>query len=161
MNQYKTYLDPDGVHYMEKVREIPLTEPLDTPKKVAEFFQREFRMDSLAEEYVYILGVNQASRGLGVFELTHGTARQSQISARDIFVKLCLSGATSFLLVHNHPGGSTFPSRGDMETTRLLANAGQLMDIPLIDHLILAHGGEYLSTREAGLLEVPGKEEAA
>lgn len=161
MNKYKTYLDPDGVHYMEKVREIPLTEPLDTPKKVAAFFQKEFRMDSLAEEYVYILGVNQASRGLGVFELSHGTARQSQISARDIFVKLCLSGATSFLLIHNHPGGSTFPSRGDMETTRLLANAGQLMDIPLIDHLILAHGGEYLSMREAGLLEVPGKEEAA
>ena len=55
MNQYKTYLDPDGIHYMEKVREIPLAEPLDTPKKVAEFFQKEFRMDDLAEEYVYIL----------------------------------------------------------------------------------------------------------
>lgn len=146
---------------MEKVREIPLAEPLDTPKKVAEFFRKEFRMDSLAEEYVYILGVNQASRGLGVFELTHGTANRSMVSARDIFIKLCLTGATSFLLVHNHPGGSTFPSRGDMETTRLLANAGQLMDIPLIDHLILAHGGEYLSMREAGLLQIQGKEAAA
>lgn len=161
MNQYKTYLDPDGIHYMEKVREIPLAEPLDTPKKVAEFFQKEFRMDDLAEEYVYILGVNQASRGLGVFELTHGTANRSMVSARDIFIKLCLTGATSFLLVHNHPGGSTFPSRGDMETTRLLANAGQLMDIPLIDHLILAHGGAYLSMREAGLLQIQGKEAAA
>lgn len=161
MNQYKTYLDPDGIHYMEKVREIPLAEPLDTPKKVAEFFQKEFRMDDLAEEYVYILGVNQASRGLGVFELTHGTANRNMVSARDIFIKLCLTGATSFLLVHNHPGGSTFPSRGDMETTRLLANAGQLMDIPLIDHLILAHGGAYLSMREAGLLQIQGKEAAA
>ena len=134
---------------------------MDTPKKVAEFFQKEFRMDDLAEEYVYILGVNQASRGLGVFELTHGTANRSMFSARDIFIKLCLTGATSFLLVHNHPGGSTFPSRGDMETTRLLANAGQLMDIPLIDHLILAHGGAYLSMREAGLLQIQGKEAAA
>lgn len=152
MNQYKTLLDQNGMHYMEKIREIPMNGKLDTPEKVVKFFKKEFQIDALAEEYVYILGVNQASKGLGVFELTHGTTKRSQISARDIFVKLCLAGATSFLLVHNHPGGSTFPSKGDMETTRLLANAGQLMDIPLIDHLIIAHGGDYLSMREKGLL---------
>lgn len=157
MNEYKTLLDPAGMHYMKTVREIPLAEPLDTPEKVVSFFREQFQMDELAEEYVYILAVNQASKGLGVFELTHGTSKTTLISARDIFVKLCLAGATSFILVHNHPGGSTFPSRQDMETTMLLAHAGQLMDIDLIDHLIIGHEGDYLSMREQGLLSSDSK----
>lgn len=161
MYEYKTFLNKDGTHYMKKIREIPICEALDMPKKVVEFFRKEYEIDQLTEEYVYILAVNQASKMLGVFELTHGTASSSIVSARDIFVKLCLAGATSFIMVHNHPGGTAYPSREDIETTRLLARAGGLMNIPILDHIIIANGGSYISLREQRMLESSNGQEAA
>lgn len=161
MYEYKTFLNKDGTHYMKKVREIPIHEALDMPKKIVKFFREEYDIDQLTEEYVYILAVNQSSKMLAVFELTHGTSTSSIISARDIFVKLCLAGATAFLMIHNHPGGTAYPSKEDMETTKLLARAGTLMDIPILDHIIIANGGSYVSLREQGMLKHIDRQEAA
>jgi DNA repair protein RadC len=62
-----------------------------------------------------------------------------------------LHSALAFILVHNHPSGSLEPSRDDLEFTRSMARAGELMGINLYDHLIVSRRG-YVSLRERGLM---------
>lgn len=87
---------------------------------------------------------------IGVFEVAHGTNQQIQMSNREIFIRLCLCGATSFFLVHNHPSGETIPSKSDISNTQEVKKAGELMGIELLDHIII--GKDYCSFREHNLL---------
>ena len=72
-----------------------------------------------------------------MFELSHGTINYTVISPREVFIRLCLCGATNFILAHNHPSGDTIPSTADIELTQRIKEAGQLMNINLLDHVIL------------------------
>lgn len=74
---------------------------------------------------------------LGIFEISHGTAAGSLVSPRSIFMRLCLLGATQFVMVHNHPSGVPEVSRDDVKTTQSIIDAGHLMDIPMQDHIII------------------------
>ena len=66
---------------------------------------------------------------------------------------MCLSNATSFLMLHNHPGGSLSPSKQDVEITDRMARLGSLLHIPLCDHLIVIPGSNrYFSFKNQGIL---------
>ena len=66
---------------------------------------------------------------------------------------MCLSNATSFLMLHNHPGGSLSPSKQDVEITDRMARLGSLLHIPLCDHLIVIPGSNrYFSFKNQGVL---------
>ena len=69
----------------------------------------------------------------------------------DVFVPACLTpGTTALLVVHNHPSGDPTPSPDDARLTARLAQAADLLDMPLLDHLIVGDAGRYFSFREAG-----------
>ena len=68
-----------------------------------------------------------------------------------IFVSALKCNATSIILVHNHPSGNLKPSNADTELTKKLKNAGQFLDLPVIEHIILTKGG-YLSFADEGIL---------
>lgn len=74
------------------------------------------------------------------------------LEARDVFAPAFRLPAASIILVHNHPSGSVEPSPEDLAVTRKLVEAGALLGIPLLDHLIVTQK-EYLSLRERGYLE--------
>ena len=75
------------------------------------------------------------------------------ISLPDVFVPACLTpGTTALLVVHNHPSGDPTPSPDDARLTVRLAQAADVLDMPLLDHLIVGDGGRYFSFREAGLI---------
>ena len=66
---------------------------------------------------------------------------------------MCLSNATSFLMLHNHPGGSLSPSKQDVEITDRMARLGSLLHIPLCDHLIvIPESNRYFSFKNRGVL---------
>ena len=85
--------------------------------------------------------------------LSRGTRSSTPLSLPDVFVPACLTpGTTALLVVHNHPSGNPTPSPDDARLTLRLAEAADILDLPLLDHLIVGDAGRYFSFREAGTL---------
>ncbi len=85
--------------------------------------------------------------------LSRGTRSSTSISLPDVFVPACLTpGTTALLVVHNHPSGDPAPSPDDARLTLRLAQAADVLDMPLLDHLIVGEASRYFSFREAGRL---------
>lgn len=80
-----------------------------------------------------------------------GSLNQSIVHPRSVFQTACLSSAAAILCIHNHPSGDPSPSSEDIAITRRLKEAGEVMGIKILDHIIVGDG-EYLSFVERGLL---------
>lgn len=88
---------------------------------------------------------------LGVEVITQGTATETLSHPRETFRAAVRQGASRILIAHNHPSGSVEPSGADLDLTGRLLQCGQIMEIPLLDHLILG-GGSFLSLRQTTAL---------
>ena len=80
-----------------------------------------------------------------------GSLNQSIVHPRSVFQTACLSNAAAIILLHQHPTGDPNPSSEDIAITRRLKEAGEIMGIKVLDHIIVGDG-EYLSFVERGLL---------
>lgn len=99
------------------------------------------------QECFVVITLDGVHQSIKMHEITIGLANQSQVHPRETFACALEDRAVSILIAHNHPSGSPDPSTHDLVTTRRLADAGKLLGIPLIDHLILAEEG-FVSLRE-------------
>ena len=81
-----------------------------------------------------------------------GTQSASLVHPRECFRPAIVAGAAAVVAVHNHPSGDPTPSSEDREATRRLSRAGELLGIPLADHVVLGADGAYFSFRENGIL---------
>ena len=90
-------------------------------------------------------------QGYNVY-LFEGTVNQSLFSPREIYLEALKHDAVSIVLVHNHPSGSTTPSRADIAGTKRVIEAGNMIGVDLLDHIIIGDG-KYLSLREEGLFK--------
>ena len=97
------------------------------------------------------LNTPQKVKNIGIFETNHGSVNSSVVSPREIFVRLCLCGAAHFIIAHNHPSGDPAPSKEDMEVTRRMGEAGKIMNIGLLDHIIIGDGC-YWSFKEHSII---------
>ena len=113
---------------------------IDDPEKAVELIEYIFDASNQAEEYVWMLALSTDKCIKGVFEVSHGTLNSSLIHPREIFTRAMLCGADTILLAHNHPSGSLVISNNDKDVTARIKDAGKLMGIPLIDHIIIADG---------------------
>lgn len=111
-----------------------------------------FEADRQAEEHGYLIAMDVKNKPVGVFEISHGAASFSVLQTREVFIRLLLCGASGFILAHNHPSGDPSPSEEDIEVTKKFTEAGKLMAVPLIDHIIIGDG-RYYSMRENGILK--------
>lgn len=105
----------------------------------------------LAEEHVYMIALSIKKKPLGVFEISHGIVDTSFCNPREIFIRLLLSGASDFVLLHNHPSGDSTPSHKDIASTRRIKECADMIGINLIDHIIIA-GATYCSMLKRGIL---------
>jgi len=99
------------------------------------------------EEYFLAFHLDVRNRVVGFREISHGTASQSLVHPREVFKAAILANASSMIVVHNHPAGSIDPSPDDIKTTVQLIAVGQLLCIPILDHLIVT-ATDLLSIRE-------------
>jgi DNA repair protein RadC len=99
------------------------------------------------QERLAVLLLDAKNRLLGTQVITIGTATETLASPRDIFREVLKQGATKVIVAHNHPSGNTEPSTEDIELTRQLLAGAEVLNLPLLDHLILG-GGEWLSIRQ-------------
>jgi len=120
-----------------------------TPEAIASCYMEELR--HLEQEQVLILYLNTKGGLIKEEFLTKGTINMSIISPREIFINAVKYKAVSVVMLHNHPSGDPTPSRHDIEATRRVKAAGELIDINLIDHIIIGDN-KYISLRRDGLL---------
>lgn len=95
---------------------------------------------------MYALAVDSKNNVIGVFNTSHGTVNTAYMNPREIFIRLLLCGATSYIVLHNHPSGDSQPSKEDDRATKKLIDAGQIIGIELLDHIII--GDTFYSYRE-------------
>ena len=105
-----------------------------------------------AEEYFVLVCLSCRGGIVGIHELSHGCLTQTIVSMRSVFQCALLNNAASIVVAHNHPSGNPEPSDEDIAVTRRLVEAGKLMEIPVVDHIILAGDTNYFSFHEEGLL---------
>ena len=91
-------------------------------------------------------------RLIGLSTAHVGSLTASVVSAREVYKPAVLANACSVVVAHNHPSGNLEPSEADIATSRRLAKAGEALDIPLLDSLVIGFGGAYTSLKERGLI---------
>lgn len=118
------------------------SEPLTNPSAVAQSCQDLVKFD---REHLVRLDLNNHCEVIGRETVHIGTADAVNISPREIFRGALLSGATRVIVVHNHPSGSAEPSDEDLGVLRRLWDAGQMLDLELLDFVIVTDSGRYWS----------------
>lgn len=121
----------------------------DEPSTVASYFMEELRHEE--KENILLLSLDNKLHLIEKYVLSVGTVNTSLLSPREVFVQAFKSQASAVMLLHNHPSGDAEPSRQDLLITGKIKEAGVLVEIPLIDHIIIGNGS-YTSLREKGLL---------
>ena len=101
-----------------------------------------------------VLLVNAKHRVIGAHIAGVGTLDSAQTGPREVFRAAILAGAKAVVLGHNHPSGDPTPSSADLHLTRRLAKAGELLGIPVLDHIIIGEAG-HVSLRERGVIDTP------
>ena len=103
------------------------------------------------EEFKILL-MNRANSVLGILEISKGGISGTVTDVRIVFQAAIKGNASGIICAHNHPSGNLNPSESDTRLTQKLREAGNLMDIQLLDHLILATEGDYYSYADNGTL---------
>lgn len=119
------------------------------PYSIAEFYMERFRHQNV--EYILLIMFDSGMHVIGEHILSKGTVNASLLSPREVFIQAFKEQAAGIMILHNHPGGNPVPSDNDLQITERINEAGTLMDIPLIDHIILGDNS-YFSFKESGLL---------
>lgn len=117
------------------------------PSAIAAYFMQSMRF--LDVEQVRVLFFNTKCIFLGEKLMTVGTVNSSLLSPREVFIEAVKREAVNIILIHNHPSGDPAASREDMAMTARVAQAGRLLEIQLLDHIIIGDN-RYFSFKEEG-----------
>lgn len=112
-------------------------------------------LDGADREHFVVLMLNTKNKPIGINTVSIGTINSSLVHPREVFKPAILASAAGIILGHNHPSGDTQPSREDREITKRLKEAGDLLGIQVLDHVII--GDSFLSLREQGLMGEPSQ----
>jgi DNA repair protein RadC len=124
-----------------------LAAPIDAARTA-----RELVGDDLDREVFGILLVNTRNRITAMHIVSVGTLNGAYVHPREVFKAAILGNAAAIILFHNHPSGDPDPSREDRELTRRLTDAGRILGIEVLDHVILGDEARYYSFKEHGVL---------
>ena len=138
-----------GTMFIREVRvqyrgpRLACTHPLLGPEDVVRFVRKAVR-DHAREPFLAIY-LDARHQGIAYQVVSIGTANQSLVHPREVFQPAVLTGSTALVLAHNHPSGDPSPSPEDREVTRRIAEAGSLLGIALLDHVVFTAEGAYHS----------------
>ncbi|HEX6927464.1 MAG TPA: DNA repair protein RadC [Longimicrobiaceae bacterium] len=117
--------------------------------------QVRLRMRDLRHEEFHVLLLNTQNMVLRHLPITRGTLDASLVHPREVFRAAIAEAAASVIVIHNHPSGDPTPSAEDRVVTRQLVEAGRLVGIEVLDHVVVGEG-RYVSFVEAGLMQHSG-----
>lgn len=100
-------------------------------------------------EEMYMILLNTANKSLGYSKVSTGGVSGTLVDIKIIFQIALIGNASAFIIAHNHPSGNLKPSNADISLTRKIKEAGEIMEIKLLDHLILTKEG-FMSMADEG-----------
>jgi len=121
---------------------------INSPADAANIVMYEMR--ALDQEVVKVLLLDTRNRLMGIVEVYRGSLNTSMIRVGELFREAVKQNAASIIVAHNHPSGDPSPSPDDVAVTRLMVEAGRLLDIPVHDHLVIGQN-KFVSLKERGL----------
>ncbi|MCB0119587.1 MAG: DNA repair protein RadC [Anaerolineales bacterium] len=129
--------------------ESPEEKPaINSPADAAALVQ--YDMSALEQEHLRVMLLDRRNRVLEVVEVYKGSVNSSQVRVGELFKDAIRANASAVIVVHNHPSGDPTPSPDDVAVTRAIVQAGKLLDIDVLDHLVIGQG-KWVSLKEKGL----------
>jgi DNA repair protein RadC len=132
-----------------RARRLESNERYTSPQQIFDHYHYTFR--DRRKEYFLVLLLDGKNRIIREVQVSEGSLNQSIVHPREVFSQAVRESAAAVILVHNHPTGDPTPSREDLEITRRLREAGDLMGIKVLDHIIIGDG-VFLSFIARGLM---------
>lgn len=129
--------------------ESPEEKPsINSPADAAALVQYE--MSALEQEHLRVILLDRRNRVMEVVEVYKGSVNSSQVRVGELFKEGIRKNCSALIVVHNHPSGDPTPSPDDVAVTRAIVQAGKLLDIDVLDHLVIG-AGKWVSLKERGL----------
>ena len=110
------------------------------------------QLRGLDREHFWALALNTKNQLVRITEVSVGSLNASIVHPRELYREAVRVSAAALVVVHNHPSGDPTPSGADIQLTRRLVKAGDVLGIELLDHVIIGDGGEHASLRDMGLM---------
>lgn len=117
----------------------------------AQYLCRRF-LDELDREQLIVVSLDTKNQPTSINVASIGSLNSSIVHPREVFKVAILSNANSIIIAHNHPSGDPTPSKEDISITQRLKEAGKLIGIDLIDHIIIGEEKRFISLKEKGLV---------
>lgn len=138
---------------IELGRRLPLESPeerasINSPADAAALVQYE--MSALEQEHLRVILLDRRNRVMETVEVYKGSVNSSQVRIGELFKEAVRKNASALIVVHNHPSGDPTPSPDDVAVTRAIVQAGKLLDVDILDHLVIGNG-KWVSLKERGL----------
>lgn len=135
----------------EKGERYDVDRKISGPYDIHRIARDVLEMDTEAEEVVMLLTLNTKNQVTGIFEVSRGTINTSLVHPREVFKRALLHNATAIVLLHNHPSGDPKPSIEDISITERLVEAGSILGVNVLDHVIIGHD-RHASLKEMELM---------
>jgi len=110
----------------------------------------EYEMSAFTQEHLWVIVLDTRNRLIAIERLYQGSLNSSTVRVGELFKGAIQKNGASIIVVHNHPSGDPAPSPEDVNLTRSVVQAGKLLDVEVLDHLVIGRG-KYLSLKERGL----------
>jgi len=110
----------------------------------------QYEMSALEQEELRVLLLDTRNRVLSTSKVYQGSLNSSQVRVGELFKAAIRASAAAIIVIHNHPSGDPAPSPDDVTVTRAIVQAGKLLDISVLDHLVIGRG-KFVSLKERGL----------
>ena len=114
---------------------------------VRDFLVNVCKLHRNPSEVVIVIAVNSKGNVIGFTQVSSGAINSSIVEPREVFRYAIMSNAVAIILAHNHPSEDVTPSNEDLEVTRLIREAGDILKIKLLDHVIIGNETIYTSLR--------------
>jgi DNA repair protein RadC len=130
---------------LEAPEERPtINSPADAAALVA------YEMSALEQEHLRVFLLDTRNHVMDIVEVYKGSVNSSQVHVGELFKPAVRRGATAIIVAHNHPSGDPTPSPDDVAVTRAIVQAGKLLNVDVLDHLVIGQG-RWVSLKERGL----------
>ena len=126
---------------------IPQDNHITSPGDAAAYFMPIIRHEN--HEKFYLMCLNTKNRPIKVLQIAEGSLTSAVVHPREVFAEAVTCHAACIMVAHNHPSGDPYPSADDRNLTRALDEAGHVLGIPLLDHIVIGDG-RYYSFKEHG-----------
>ena len=122
--------------------------PINSPEEAANLVR--FELSGLEEEHLRVILLDTRNRKIAIVEVYSGSVNSAQVHVGEVFREAIRRNASAVIVAHNHPSGDPTPSPDDIAVTRSIIQAGKLLEIEVLDHLVIGQMN-WVSMKERGL----------